>query len=98
MGEEKNRTSWDRLDLSGPLEEYVKRQVATGLYSDASEVIREALRLKIHFDSVDAAKLEWLRRDIDVGWQQSERGEFADYSLADTLQRIDTEVDPSKHG
>jgi putative addiction module CopG family antidote len=35
------------VSLTSALEEYVRRKVATGLYNNASEVIREALRLMV---------------------------------------------------
>jgi uncharacterized protein len=35
------------VSLTSALEEYVRRKVATGLYNNASEVVREALRLMI---------------------------------------------------
>jgi hypothetical protein len=35
------------VSLTSTLEEYVRRKVATGLYNNASEVVREALRLMV---------------------------------------------------
>jgi putative addiction module CopG family antidote len=35
------------VSLTAELEEYVRRKVASGLYNNASEVIREALRLHV---------------------------------------------------
>jgi putative addiction module CopG family antidote len=39
------------VSLTSALEEYVRRKVATGLYNNSSEVIREALRLMIERDA-----------------------------------------------
>ena len=79
------------VSLTETLEKYVKDQVETGLYNNASEVIREALRLKRQVEEYDAAKLEALRRDIDSGWRQAERGELVEFDrerfLADLDQR-----------
>jgi antitoxin ParD1/3/4 len=86
------------VSLTEALDKYVREKVASGLYNNASEVIREALRLKMQIEATENAKLEALRRDIDVAWQQAERGEFADYSLEDTLRRLDAEIDPSANG
>lgn len=52
------------VTLTEALEDYVREQVARGLYADASEVIREALRLKMAADRREAAKLEALRAAI----------------------------------
>ena len=52
------------VNLTPQLEEMVRQKVATGLYTSASEVVREALRLMEEQDRVRAVKLEQLRQDI----------------------------------
>lgn len=76
------------VSLTDRLDEYVREKVASGLYNNASEVVREALRRQIESEMSEDAKLARLREAIDIGWEQAERGEFADYSLEDTLQRL----------
>lgn len=76
------------VSLTEKLEDYVRRKVASGLYNNASEVIREALRLKIAAEESDEVRLQRLRDAIDIGWQQAERGEFADYSLEKSLAKL----------
>lgn len=79
------------VSLTEKLEDYVRRKVASGLYNNASEVIREALRLKIATEESDEARLQRLRDAIDIGWQEAERGEFADYSLEKSLAKLRAE-------
>jgi antitoxin ParD1/3/4 len=55
------------INLTPQLEELVRQKVSSGLYTSASEVIREALRLLEEQDRMCAAKLEQLRRDIQDG-------------------------------
>jgi antitoxin ParD1/3/4 len=55
------------VNLSPQLEEMVRRKVASGRYSSASEVVRAALRLLEEQDQFRAAKLERLRGDIQDG-------------------------------
>lgn len=55
------------INLTPQLEDLVRQKVASGRYNSASEVVREALRLLEEQDSVRAAKLESLRRDIREG-------------------------------
>lgn len=76
------------ISLTETLEEYVKRKVQSGLYNNASEVVREALRLKIASEATDEAKLQRLRDAIEPAWQQAEQGEFADYSLQRSLAKL----------
>jgi antitoxin ParD1/3/4 len=55
------------VNLTPQLEELVRSKVASGLYSSASEVVREALRLMDEQDRIREAKLEQLRSDIRLG-------------------------------
>lgn len=55
------------VNLTPQLEELVRSKVASGMYTSASEVVREALRLMDEQDRLRAAKLEQLRDDIRQG-------------------------------
>jgi len=59
------------VNLTPQLEELVRQKVASGLYTSASEVIREALRLLEEQDRMRAAKLDQLRHDIQDGLASS---------------------------
>ena len=60
------------VNLTPQLEDMVRQKVVSGLYSSASEVVREALRLMEEQDRVRAAKLEQLRQDIRDGLSSGE--------------------------
>ena len=55
------------VNLSPQLEDMVRQKVASGLYTSASEVVREALRLMDEQDRLREAKLEQLRSDVRQG-------------------------------
>ncbi len=55
------------VNLTPQLEELVRAKVASGLYTSASEVVREALRLLEEQDRFREAKLEQLRGEIRRG-------------------------------
>jgi antitoxin ParD1/3/4 len=55
------------VNLTPQLEELVRNKVASGLYSSASEVVREALRLMDDQDRLRNATLDRLRSDIKHG-------------------------------
>ena len=58
------------VSLTPELEDLVRHKVRTGLYNNASEVVREALRL---LDERDRSMR--LRDAIGIGLAQAERGE-----------------------
>jgi len=55
------------VNLTPQLEDLVRRKVASGMYTSASEVVREALRLMEEQDQLRAARLAQLRNDIQEG-------------------------------
>ena len=60
------------VNLSPQLEDMVRQKVTSGLYTSASEVVREALRLMDEKDQLRAIKLELLRQDIRDGLNSGE--------------------------
>ncbi len=55
------------VNLTPQLEELVRSKVASGLYTSASKVVREALRLMEEQDRLREAKLAQLRNDVRQG-------------------------------
>jgi antitoxin ParD1/3/4 len=80
------------ISLTDRLDDYVREKVATGLYNNASEVIREALRLKISAEEMDEIKLQRLRDAIDPAVQQAEGGESAPFDMDKILTELDQEL------
>ncbi len=66
------------VSLTPELERLVQEKVESGLYSSASEVVREALRLLRERDELRQARLEELRREIAVGLDACNRGEVVE--------------------
>lgn len=66
------------ISLTPELEKLVQRKVASGLYSSASEVIREALRLFDDENRIFQAKLKSLKQDIALGIKQADCGDTLD--------------------
>jgi antitoxin ParD1/3/4 len=59
------------VSLTPELEKMIKEKVESGLYNNASEVIREALRVALKVESEN----EWLKREAAIGFAQLEAGE-----------------------
>ena len=66
------------VSLTPELEQMIQEKVATGLYSSASEVVREALRLMRGRDEDRQRKLEDLRREVAIGIADLEAGNVVD--------------------
>ncbi|OMQ39777.1 hypothetical protein BKP54_31035 [Ensifer sp. 1H6] len=79
------------VSLTEKLDEYVRDKVASGLYNNASEVIREALRLKIAAEESDAVKLPQLREALETAWRQADAGACVPFDLTAIFDEIDQE-------
>jgi antitoxin ParD1/3/4 len=71
------------VSLTPEFTDFIEDAVASGSYVSASEVVRDALRLMRQEQESEAAKLAMLRKAVDAGLAQSERGEFAERSVSD---------------
>ena len=71
------------VSLTSEFADFVEGAVASGSYVSASEVVRDALRLMRQDQESAAAKLALLRKAVDAGLAQSERGEFSEHSVSD---------------
>lgn len=71
------------INLSPEIEQYLQSKVGTGFYSNASEVVRDAIRRMWEEDE----KLTKLRAAVQLGDEQLNRGEGVAYS-SDRLEKI----------
>ncbi len=62
------------ISLTEQLDRFVERQVSSGRYSNASEIVRDALRLLEEREQERAAKLKALRRAAAQGFDQIDQG------------------------
>ena len=81
------------VSLTDKLDQYVRDKIATGLYNNASEVVRDALRAQIRAEEREAAQLDALKAQIEIGWQEAEQGQFATFDPQRIQRELDTEVD-----
>jgi len=77
------------ISLTPELERRVDERVQTGLYTSASELVREALRLFFQFDEVRRHEVEELNARIAKGLAQLDRGEgiSAEEARRESLER-----------
>ncbi len=77
-------------------EEVIDRLVKSGRYQNASEVLREGLRMIEQREAREAAKLDALRSAASVGFADLEEGRFIDVldsELDDTIGRLGREAE-----
>src|SRR5438132_10885017 len=63
------------INLTGHLDRFVERQVSSGRYSNASEIVRVALRLLEQEEDERQAKLKALRRAAKEGFDEIDQGQ-----------------------
>jgi antitoxin ParD1/3/4 len=62
------------ISLTPELEQFVQDKVSSGMYTSASEVVRESLRLLHTYDDLQTQRIKQLNQAIDVGLQQLSNG------------------------
>lgn len=77
------------INLTDHLDQFVESGIDSGRYSNASEMVREGLRLLEAREQEQAAKIEWIRSAALEGFAQIERGE---YIALETDEEIDAFV------
>lgn len=76
------------VPLTPELERLVKSKVESGGYPSAGEVVGEALRLLEERDRLRDARFERLRREVQAGVEQLDRGESTPLDVQGTLGRV----------
>ena len=76
------------ISLTPELNALVKAKVASGMYNNSSEVIREALRLLHEHDELRALKMELLKKELSVGLEALDKEEFGTQSVDEIAQRV----------
>jgi antitoxin ParD1/3/4 len=75
------------ISLTPELEHIVKSKVQTGMYNNASEVVREALRfMETHAELIYQMKVDRLRAKLAIGAEQADRGEFVEQSITEIIE------------
>jgi antitoxin ParD1/3/4 len=79
------------VDLTEHFDQFIEAGVASGRFSNASEIVREGLRLLEQREQEDRAKLQWLQAAATEAFGQLDRGEGIRFSTIDDLASyIDT--------
>jgi antitoxin ParD1/3/4 len=79
------------VSLPQALAEFVEKEVASGNYSTASEVVRDGLRMLREERAVYEEKLAILRREIQIGLDEVRAGKFSDRTVMEILAEVEAE-------
>ena len=66
------------VNLGSTFDQFIAELLETGHYQSQSEVVREALRLLKEREELKSHRLAGLRKEIERGAEQADRGEFVD--------------------
>jgi len=66
------------VNLGPTFDKFVSDLVAGGLYQSQSEVLRESLRLLKEREDTKNLRLQEFRKELAVGIEQADRGQFVD--------------------
>jgi len=80
------------FSLTPSLEQFVRDRAGSGDYNNASEVVREAIRLLKRLEEQRALKMERLRRAVREGDEALARGEFTDLNSDEELDAFFAEI------
>ena len=64
------------VNLTEHFDRFIETGITSGRFSNASEVVREGLRLLEQREREDQAKIEWLRAAAKEGFDDIERGDY----------------------
>ena len=76
------------VSLGEDMVAFVNREVDSGNYSSASEVVREALRLLECERTLEFEKGALLKREVLLALAEAERGEFSDLTVDEIARRV----------
>lgn len=78
------------VSLTTEMEEWVQRKVGSGLYTSASEVVREAIRALHERETRKSARLANLKDAVAVGIQSANVGDLHDWnhSMQDQIKQL----------
>ena len=74
-----------KIELTDHFDNLIATGIASGRFSDANEVVGEALRLLEERNEEHRAKVEWLRSAAEEGFGALDRGEYVEFNSREEL-------------
>ncbi|MCP4674133.1 MAG: type II toxin-antitoxin system ParD family antitoxin [Deltaproteobacteria bacterium] len=73
------------ISLSPQLEHMVNRKIESGMYTSASEVIREALRLLNEHDEIKGIQIREMKEKVLAGIEQIREGKVSAFNIDEII-------------
>lgn len=80
------------ITLGPEFEKRINEKVASGLYTSASEVIRDGLRLLFEKDMSKQQQLEILKQEVAKGFQQLSTGKTSGRNALDIFSQVSRDM------
>ena len=84
------------VNLTEHFDRFIETGITSGRFSNASEVVREGLRLLEQREQEDRARIEWLRGAAKEGFDAADRGDYvtirSDREIDDFVDQVRREV------
>jgi antitoxin ParD1/3/4 len=80
------------ITLGKEFERRNSEKVADGIYTSASEVIRDGLRMLFEKDVAEHKQLEILREEVAKGFEQLAAGESSSHSVMEIFEQASLSV------
>ncbi|WP_017324562.1 type II toxin-antitoxin system ParD family antitoxin [Synechococcus sp. PCC 7336] len=71
-----------QIVLAPELEQLVQRQIASGKYHSAIEVLTAGVHLLEQHDDIYRGRLQELQQEVQIGWNAAQRGELVEGATA----------------
>ena len=78
------------ITIGNEFERRIAEKVESGLYTSASEVIRDGLRLLFEKDLIREQQAELLKQQVTQGFMQLESGQTVETSVMEALEEAKT--------
>ena len=90
------------VNLTDHFDRFIEDGITSGRFSNASEIVGEALRILEEREQEDQAKLDWLRAAAKEGFDAIDRGDYvalrSEKEIDDFLKKIHEEVSAELNG
>jgi antitoxin ParD1/3/4 len=84
------------ISLTPEQDAFIDEVLEKGEYRNASEAMRDAIRSLQQRRAMDALKIERLRRSIDTGLADLDRGDYEEVDDAELEAWVDRLVEPTR--